>query len=82
MLDFGEADKMIKIKGKMDKTDTYKGLSSDISSFIQEFLLTLSVLSIFPFIFLSYIYIYIYIYIVVHEASLCASDYMIFNMIL
>ena len=38
-VDFGESDKMIKICGKMDKSDTYKGFSSsDISFFIQEFL--------------------------------------------
>ena len=38
MVDFGETDKMIKINGKMDKSDTYNGFSSNISFFIQEFL--------------------------------------------
>ena len=36
MVDCGESDKMIKISGKMDKLDPYKGDSSvDISFFIQ-----------------------------------------------
>ena len=39
MVHEGESDKM-KISGKMDKSDTYKGFSSDISFFIQEFLQT------------------------------------------
>ena len=30
-----ESDKMIKRSGKIDKSDTYKGFSSDISFFIQ-----------------------------------------------
>ena len=34
MVDCGESDKMVKISGKMDKSDTYKGLISDISYFI------------------------------------------------
>ena len=35
MVDCGEYDKKIKISGKMDKSDTYKGFcSSDISFFI------------------------------------------------
>ena len=35
MVDCGELDKIIKINGKMDKSDTYKGFSSsDISFFI------------------------------------------------
>ena len=37
MVDFGESDKMIKISGKMDKSDTYKGFSSDISFFTPNF---------------------------------------------
>ena len=40
MVDFGESDNMIKISGKMDKSDNYKGFSSDISFFIQEFFQT------------------------------------------
>ena len=40
MVDFGETDKMIKISGKMDKSDSYKEFSIDISFFIQEFLQT------------------------------------------
>ena len=35
MVDFGEFDKMIKTSGKMDKSDTYNGFSSNISFFIQ-----------------------------------------------
>ena len=33
MIDFGESDKMIKISGKVDKSNTYKGFSGDISFF-------------------------------------------------
>ena len=40
MVDVGESDKMMKISGKMDKSDTYKQFSSDISFSIQEFLQT------------------------------------------
>ena len=40
MIDFGESDKVIKISRKVDKSDTYKGLSSNISIFIREFLQT------------------------------------------
>ena len=32
MVDFGESDKMIKIRGKKDKSDTYNRFSSNISS--------------------------------------------------
>ena len=35
MVDFGESDKMIKIRGKADKSNTYNGFSSNISFFIQ-----------------------------------------------
>ena len=35
MIDCDESDKMTKISGKMDKSDTHKGYSSDISFFIQ-----------------------------------------------
>ena len=28
MIDFGESDKMIKISGKVDKSDTYNGFSN------------------------------------------------------
>ena len=38
MVDGGDSDKMMKISGKMDKSDTCKGFSSNISFFIQEFL--------------------------------------------
>ena len=31
MLDFGESDKMIKISGKVDKSNTYNGLCGNIS---------------------------------------------------
>ena len=36
MVDFGESEKMIKIRGKMNKSDIYKGFNSNISYFIQE----------------------------------------------
>ena len=36
MVDFWEDEKMIKISGKMDKSDTHKVFSCDISLFIQE----------------------------------------------
>ena len=35
MVDFGESDKMIKINGKVDKSNSYNGFSSNISFFIQ-----------------------------------------------
>ena len=36
MVDFRESDKMIKISGKMDKSNTYNRFSSDISFFFFE----------------------------------------------
>ena len=42
MVDFGKFDKMIKISGNMEKCDTYKEVSSDISFFIETFLQILS----------------------------------------
>ena len=36
MVDFGESDKMIKISGKMIKSNTSNGFNSNISFFIQE----------------------------------------------
>ena len=39
-VDLGESDKIIKVIGKMNKLDTFKGVSTDISLFIQEFLQT------------------------------------------
>ena len=39
MVDLGESDKLMKVvNGKIEKSDTYKEFSSDISFFIQEFL--------------------------------------------
>ena len=35
MVDFGESDKMIKIRGKVDKLNTYNRFSSNILFFIQ-----------------------------------------------
>ena len=35
MLDFSESDKMIKISGKVDKSNTYNGFTSHVSFFIQ-----------------------------------------------
>ena len=35
MVDFCESDKIIKISGKVDKSNTYKGFSGNISFFIQ-----------------------------------------------
>ena len=34
MIDFGESYKMIKIRGKVDKSNTYNGFSGNISFFI------------------------------------------------
>ena len=34
MVDFGESDKMIKISGQVDKSNTYNGFSDNISFFI------------------------------------------------
>ena len=34
MVDFGESDKMIKISGKVDKSNAYNGFSGKISFFI------------------------------------------------
>ena len=34
MVDFGESDKRIKISGKMNKSNTYNGISLNISFFI------------------------------------------------
>ena len=34
IVDCGKSDKMIKIRGKMDKSDTYKGFSSSDISFL------------------------------------------------
>ena len=34
MVDFGESDKMIKISGKVDKSNTFNGFSGNISFFI------------------------------------------------
>ena len=34
MVDFGESDKVIKIKGKVVKSNTYSGFSRNISFFI------------------------------------------------
>ena len=34
MVHFGESDKMIKINGKVDKSNTYNRFSGDISFFI------------------------------------------------
>ena len=36
MVDFGKSDKMIKISGKVDKSNTYNGFRNYISFFIQE----------------------------------------------
>ena len=34
MVNFGESDKMIKVSRKVDKANTYKGFSANISFFI------------------------------------------------
>ena len=34
MVDFGESDKMIKISGKVDNSNTYNGFCANILSFI------------------------------------------------
>ena len=41
MFDFGKSDKMIKIRGKVDKPNTYYGFSSNISfSYLRKILKT------------------------------------------
>ena len=35
MVDFGKSDKMIKINGKVDKSNSYNGFGSNILFFIQ-----------------------------------------------
>ena len=37
MVDFGESDLMIKLSGKMDKSDSYNEFSSNILFFIHRF---------------------------------------------
>ena len=37
MVECSESNKMMKMSKKLDKSDTYKGFSSNISFFIQEF---------------------------------------------
>ena len=53
MVDFGESDKMMKISGKMDESDTYKGFKR------MKYITTKLFVSVW---FIIYIYIYIYIY--------------------
>ena len=36
MVDFGESDKMMKISGKMNKSNTYNGFSGNISFFFNK----------------------------------------------
>ena len=36
MVDLGKSDKMIKINGKIEKSNTYNGFSSNITFLIQE----------------------------------------------
>ena len=36
MVDFGKSEKMIKISGKVDKSNTYNGFSNNISFFVLE----------------------------------------------
>ena len=69
MEDFGESENMIKISGKVDKSNTYNGFSSNISFFIQgrkERNTTIKVVVCIWLIHFSayfyHIYIYIYIY--------------------
>ena len=53
MEDFSGSDKIIKISGKVDKSDTYNGFSGDISFFIRWTLSTEKVLRIKNEIFSS-----------------------------
>ena len=48
MVDFGKSDETIKISRKVDKSNTYKGFSSNILFFIKE-LLDLSTFSLIFF---------------------------------
>ena len=49
MVNFGKSDKRIKIRGKVDKSNTYNGFSNDISFlFTEELLQTVSKCLIYP----------------------------------
>ena len=74
MVNFGESDEMIKRSGKVDKSNTCNGFSSNISFLIQEseevlpwiknkilLLNPLCLIYSLFYLFVSYIYIYIYI---------------------
>ena len=80
-IDFGESDKMIKTNGKMDKSNTYSGFSSNTSFFFnrtssdwcsssvnKERNITSNLIVIFWFIHFStyFWHIYIYIYIYIY----------------
>ena len=61
MVNFGKSDKMIKISGKVNKSNTYNGLSSNISFFIQGKARCKCLIHPLFHLFLLYIYIYIYV---------------------
>ena len=68
ILDFGESDEMIKISGKVDKSNTYNGFSKiwKSSSVNEERNITTKpVVSVWFINIFYHIYIYIYIYICV-----------------
>ena len=47
MIDFGKSDKMMKISGKVDKSNAYNGFSSNTSFFIQSLFFKLKFLEFF-----------------------------------
>ena len=52
MIDFGKSEQMIKISGKVDKSNTYDGFSCNITFFIQRKLVVFD-LPTFPLIFIT-----------------------------
>ena len=83
---FGKYDKMMKISGKVDKSNTYNGfpwikdkillLNCVSVQFIHfSLIFVLLYIYIYSFIYVClYIYIYIYIYIVIHRQTVSLCD--------
>ena len=61
MVDFGESDKMIRINGKVDKSNTYNWFNGTISFFINRRILSRNitikpVVSVWVFYFSTYVW--------------------------
>ena len=56
MVDFGESDKMIKIRGKVDRSNTYSGLSSYILLIKEQNITTKLIVSVWLIHFSTYHY--------------------------